>query len=69
MVWKWLLFIFLGIPALVMFGVLIEPGALVGFQGLTPHLLVFGLPQPSPRFASSLFDPYFREDIFAQITL
>jgi len=41
--WKWLLFIFLGIPALVMFGVLIQPGALTGFQGLTPHLAVFAL--------------------------
>ena len=38
--WKWLLFAFAGIPALVMFGVIIQPGALAGFQGLTPVLLV-----------------------------
>jgi membrane protease YdiL (CAAX protease family) len=39
--WQWLLFVFAGIPALVMFGILIQPGALVSFQGLTPHIVVF----------------------------
>ena len=39
--WKWLLLIFVGIPALVMFGIIIQPGALAGFQGLSPHLAVF----------------------------
>ena len=37
--WKWLLFVFAAIPALVMFGVIIQPGALAGFQGLTSHLM------------------------------
>ncbi len=38
--WQWYLFILLGIPALVMVGVIIQPGALVNFRGLTPLLLV-----------------------------
>jgi membrane protease YdiL (CAAX protease family) len=38
--WQWLLFIFAGIPALVMLGIVIQPGTLAGFQGLTPVLLV-----------------------------
>jgi len=38
--WRWLLFIFAGIPALVMLGIIIEPGALAGFKGLTAVLLV-----------------------------
>jgi membrane protease YdiL (CAAX protease family) len=39
--WKWLLFIFAGIPALVMLGIIIQPGAFAGFQGLTPHIVIF----------------------------
>lgn len=38
--WKWLLFIFAGIPVLVMLGIIIQPGMLAGFRGLTPVLLV-----------------------------
>jgi membrane protease YdiL (CAAX protease family) len=38
--WKWLLFIFAGIPALVMLGILIQPGTIAGFRGLSPLLLV-----------------------------
>jgi membrane protease YdiL (CAAX protease family) len=38
---QWLLFVFAGIPALVMLGIIIQPGALVGFQGFTPHILIF----------------------------
>jgi membrane protease YdiL (CAAX protease family) len=38
--WQWLLFIFAGIPALVMLGIIIQPGMLAGFQGLTRVLLV-----------------------------
>jgi membrane protease YdiL (CAAX protease family) len=38
--WQWLLFIFAGIPALVMLGIIIQPGTLAGFQGVTPVLLV-----------------------------
>jgi len=38
--WQWYLFILVGIPALVMFGVIIQPGALTNFKGLTPLLLV-----------------------------
>jgi membrane protease YdiL (CAAX protease family) len=39
--WKWLLFVFAGIPALVMLGIIIQPGTLAGFQGLSLHLVVF----------------------------
>lgn len=38
--WQWYLFILLGIPVLVMLGVLIQPGTTAGFKGLTPVLLV-----------------------------
>jgi membrane protease YdiL (CAAX protease family) len=38
--WQWYLFILLGIPALVMLGVIIQPGALANFKGLTPLLPV-----------------------------
>ena len=38
--WKWLLFIFAGIPAIVMFGIVVQPGAFVGFLGISPILLV-----------------------------
>jgi len=38
--WHWLLFIFAAIPALVMIGIVIQPGAFVGFLGVSPILLV-----------------------------
>ena len=38
--WQWYLFILLGIPALILLGIIIQPGTLAGFQGLTPRLLV-----------------------------
>ena len=37
---QWYLFILLVIPALVMLGVIIQPGALASFKGLTPLLLL-----------------------------
>jgi membrane protease YdiL (CAAX protease family) len=38
--WQWYLFILLGIPALILLGIIIQPGALASFQGLKPYLLV-----------------------------
>ena len=38
--WQWYLFILLGIPALLLLGVVVQPGTLAGFRGLTPTLLV-----------------------------
>jgi membrane protease YdiL (CAAX protease family) len=38
--WQWYLFILLGIPALLLLGIIIQPGALASFQGFTPRLLV-----------------------------
>jgi membrane protease YdiL (CAAX protease family) len=38
--WHWYLFILAGIPALILLGIIIQPGALASFQGLTPVLLV-----------------------------
>lgn len=38
--WQWYLFILLGIPALVLLGIMIEPGALAGFHDLTPVIFV-----------------------------
>jgi len=38
--WKWLAFIFLGIPLMFMFGVGVLPGAFVGFLGVTAIALV-----------------------------
>jgi membrane protease YdiL (CAAX protease family) len=38
--WQWYLLILLGIPALLLLGIIIQPGALASFQGLTPRLLV-----------------------------
>jgi membrane protease YdiL (CAAX protease family) len=38
--WQWYLFILLGIPALILFGIIIQPGMLGSFQGLTPTILV-----------------------------
>jgi membrane protease YdiL (CAAX protease family) len=38
--WQWYLFILVGIPALNLLGIIIQPGALATFQGLEPNLLV-----------------------------
>lgn len=38
--WQWYLFILLGIPVLLLFGIIIQPGALASFHDLTPLLLV-----------------------------
>ncbi len=38
--WQWYLFILLGIPALLLLGIIIQPGALASFQGLTSAILV-----------------------------
>jgi membrane protease YdiL (CAAX protease family) len=37
--WQWYLFVLLGIPALVMLGIIVQPGALEGFRGFTISLL------------------------------
>lgn len=38
--WQWYLFILLGIPALFLLGIFLQPGALAGFHDLTPLILV-----------------------------
>jgi membrane protease YdiL (CAAX protease family) len=38
--WQWYLFILVGIPALLLLGIIIQPGTLASFKGLTPILLV-----------------------------
>ena len=38
--WQWYLFTLVGIPALLLLGIIVQPGSLAGFQGLTPQLLV-----------------------------
>ena len=38
--WQWYLFILLGIPLLILLGVIIQPGTLASFQGLTSRILV-----------------------------
>ncbi len=38
--WQWYLFILVGIPALILLGIIIQPGTLASFQGLSPVLLV-----------------------------
>jgi membrane protease YdiL (CAAX protease family) len=38
--WKWCLLILLVIPALLLFGIIIQPGMLASFQGITTRLLV-----------------------------
>jgi len=38
--WGWYLFVFLGIPALILLGIILQPGTLASFQGLKPALLV-----------------------------
>jgi membrane protease YdiL (CAAX protease family) len=38
--WQWYLLILVAIPALILLGIIIQPGTLASFQGLTPRLLV-----------------------------
>jgi uncharacterized protein len=38
--WRWFVFILLGIPALMLLGIVVLPGALASFQGFPPHFLV-----------------------------
>jgi membrane protease YdiL (CAAX protease family) len=38
--WQWYLFILVGIPVLILLGIIIQPGVLASFQGLTPVLLL-----------------------------
>jgi membrane protease YdiL (CAAX protease family) len=38
--WQWYLLILFGIPALLLLGIIIQPGALADFKGLTPGLPV-----------------------------
>ena len=38
--WQWYLFILLVIPALMLLGIAVLPGALASFQGFPPHFLV-----------------------------
>ena len=35
--WQWYAFILLGVPALMLFGISVLPGALASFQGFPPH--------------------------------
>ncbi len=38
--WSWYLIVLLAIPALIMIGILIQPGTTIGFKGLQPSLLI-----------------------------
>jgi membrane protease YdiL (CAAX protease family) len=38
--WQWYLFILVGIPVLIVLGIIIQPGALASFQGVSALLLV-----------------------------
>ena len=38
--WKWYLLILLGIPALIILGIAVQPGRMAGFLGLSPLLLI-----------------------------
>jgi len=38
--WVWYLVILMGIPALFIIGILIQPGAVAGFKGITPAVVV-----------------------------
>jgi uncharacterized protein len=38
--WQWYLFILLGVPVLLLLGIMLLPGALANFQGLPPGFLV-----------------------------
>jgi membrane protease YdiL (CAAX protease family) len=39
--WLWLLFIFAGIPMLIMLGIMVQPRALTGFLGVTPLTVAY----------------------------
>ncbi|HYA33332.1 MAG TPA: type II CAAX endopeptidase family protein [Candidatus Bathyarchaeia archaeon] len=39
--WQWYLFILVGIPALLLLGIIIQPGLLARFEGFRPILLVY----------------------------
>lgn len=39
--WHWYLFILLGIPVLILLGIIIQPGVLTSFQGVTSTILVY----------------------------
>jgi membrane protease YdiL (CAAX protease family) len=41
--WQWYAFILLGIPALLLLGILVLPGAQASFQGFPPHFLIIYL--------------------------
>lgn len=38
--WRWYLFILLGVPAMILLGIVAQPGALANFQGVPPIVLV-----------------------------
>jgi len=38
--WQWYAFILLGVPALMLPGIVVLPGALASFRGLPPHFLI-----------------------------
>ena len=38
--WGWYLFLLVGIPALILLGIILQPGTLAGFQGMSTGLLV-----------------------------
>lgn len=38
--WYWYLFLLVGIPALILLGIIVQPGALAGFHDLTPLILM-----------------------------
>lgn len=38
--WQWYLFVLLGIPALLLIGIILQPGMLASFQGLAPRVLL-----------------------------
>jgi membrane protease YdiL (CAAX protease family) len=38
--WQWYMLILVGIPALILLGIVVQPGTLASFQSLTPRLLV-----------------------------
>lgn len=38
--WQWYVFIFIGIPALVLLGIVVQPGAAVGFVGIEPAIII-----------------------------
>ena len=38
--WQWYLFILLGIPVLILLGIIVQPGTLTDFQGFSPTLLI-----------------------------